>query len=62
MVMPNKTAKNLKMKKTLDDLLSEGQLMTGKALLDERVRKERQAQAFALAAQEEARMQRGRKR
>ena len=62
MVMPNKTAKNLKMKKTLDDLLSEGQLMTGKALLDERVRKERQAQEFALAAQEEARMQRGRKR
>ena len=62
MVMPNKTAKNLKMKKTLDDLLSEGQLMTGKALLDQRVRKEKEAQAFALAAQEEARMQRGRKR
>ena len=36
--------------------------MTGKALLDQRVRKEKEAQAFALAAQEEARMQRGRKR
>ena len=51
-----------KTKKTLDDLLEEGQVKTGKTLLDEKALKAAQMEVFAIAALEEARMQQGKKR
>ena len=52
------SAKPSKVKKTLDDLLGEGQVKTGKAVLDEREQKERELEIFAQAAQEEERNRR----
>jgi hypothetical protein len=49
-------------KKTVQELLLEGQLKTGKTLIDEDAQKAKALEVFAQAAQEEARMQRGRQR
>ena len=62
MSIPKKAPKNPKVKKTLGDLLGDGQVKTGKAFLDERVQQAREQEIFALAATEEARMQKARKR
>jgi hypothetical protein len=51
-----KTEKPLKVKKTLDDLLGEGQVKTGKAVLDEKAQKAKEEELFLAAAQEELRM------
>ena len=51
-----KTEKPLKIKKTLDDLLGEGQVKTGKAVLDEKAQKAKEEELFLAAAQEELRM------
>ena len=51
-----KTEKPLKVKKTLDDLLGEGQVKTGKAVLDEKTQKAKEEELFLAAAQEELRM------
>jgi hypothetical protein len=51
-----KTEKPLKVKKTLDDLLGEGQVKTGKAVLDENAQKAKEEELFLAAAQEELRM------
>jgi len=53
-----KSAKPSKVKKTLDDLLVDGQVKLGKAVLDERAQKERELEIFAQAAQEEERNRR----
>ena len=45
-----------KVKKTVEELLGEGQLKTGKALLDEAAKKAQQQALFKAAAQEEERM------
>ena len=50
------TEKPLKVKKTLDDLLGEGQVKTGKAVLDEKAQKAKEEELFLAAAQEELRM------
>ena len=52
----NHTKKSLKVKKTLDDLLGEGQVKTGKAVLDEKAQKAKEEELFLAAAQEELRM------
>ena len=51
-----KNEKPLKVKKTLDDLLGEGQVKTGKAVLDEKAQKAKEEELFLAAAQEELRM------
>jgi hypothetical protein len=53
---PNKAEKPPKVKKTLDDLLGEGQVKTGKAVLDEKAQKAKEEELFLAAAQEELRM------
>ena len=45
-----------KVKKTLNELLGEGQVKTGKVLLEQAAQKTRQQEAFLVAAQEEERM------
>ena len=45
-----------KVKKTLADLLGDGQLKTGKTLLDEKAHKAKEQEVFLAAAQEEERM------
>ena len=52
----NHTKKSPKVKKTLDDLLGEGQVKTGKAVLDEKAQKAKEEELFLAAAQEELRM------
>ena len=56
LLKPNKAVKPLKVKKTLDDLLGEGQVKTGKAVLDEKAQKAKEQEHFLAAAQEELRM------
>ena len=51
-----KPVKPSKVKKTLDDLLGEGQVKTGKAVLDENAQKAKEEEFFLAAAQEELRM------
>ena len=63
---PTKTAnstKQPKVKKTLEELLGERQITTGKAFLEQAAQKIEQQQAFLVAAQEEERMrsQKGRR-
>jgi hypothetical protein len=56
---PIKTANSIKqpkVKKTVEDLLSDGQLTTGKAFLEQAAQKTQQQEAFLVAAQEEERM------
>jgi hypothetical protein len=45
-----------KVKKTLADLLGDGQLKTGKTVLDEKAQKAKEQEVFLAAAQEEERM------
>ena len=52
----NHTKKSPKVKKTLDDLLGEGQVKTGKAVLDEKAQRAKEEELFLAAAQEELRM------
>ena len=52
----NHTKKSPNVKKTLDDLLGEGQVKTGKAVLDEKAQKAKEEELFLAAAQEELRM------
>ena len=47
-----------KVKKTIEELLLEGQIKTGETVLDEAKQKAKELEAFAKAALEEARMQR----
>lgn len=58
-----KPRKSPKVKKTLNELLDEGQVKTGKALLEQAAQKTKQQEAFLAAAQEEERMrsQKGRR-
>ena len=51
-----KPSKPAKVKKTVGELLGEGQLKTGKTVLDEAVKKAQEHERFSLAAQEEERM------
>ena len=51
-----RSTKPPKVKKTLDDLLGEGQVKTGKAVLDEKAQKAKEEELFLAAAQEELRM------
>ena len=51
-----KPRKSPKVKKTLNELLDEGQVKTGKVLLEQAAQKTRQQEAFLVAAQEEERM------
>jgi len=56
---PIKTAnstKQPKVKKTLEELLGERQITTGKAFLEQAAQKIEQQEAFLVAAQEEERM------
>jgi hypothetical protein len=53
---PIKPTKLPKVKKTLDELLGEGQVKTGKTVLEQAAQKTQQQEAFLVAAQEEARM------
>ena len=55
-LQPLRTVKPLKVKKTFDDLLGEGQVKTGKAVLDEKAQKAKEEELFLAAAQEELRM------
>jgi hypothetical protein len=55
-LQPLRPIKPLKVKKTLDDLLGEGQVKTGKAVLDEKAQKAKEEELFLAAAQEELRM------
>ena len=55
-LQPLRPVKPLKVKKTLDDLLGEGQVKTGKAVLDEKAQKAKEEELFLAAAQEESRM------
>ncbi len=57
-LQPLRSTKPPKVKKTLDDLLGEGQVKTGKAVLDEKAQKAKEAELFLAAAQEEERMRR----
>jgi hypothetical protein len=56
--MPNTPdqAKPLKMKKTVDELFKEGQVKTGKMLLEQAAQKIQEKEAFLAAAQDEERM------
>ena len=51
-----KPTKPAKVKKTVGELLGEGQIKTGKTILDEAVKKAREQEGFKAAAQEEERM------
>ena len=51
-----------KVKKTLEDLLVDGQVKTGRDVLDEKARQVKALEEFTLAALEEARMQQRKKR
>ena len=51
-----KPAKPAKVKKTVEDLLGEGKLKTGKTVLDEAAKKVQDHERFMAAAQEEERM------
>ena len=51
-----KPPKLAKIKKTLNELLGEGQVKTGKVLLEQAAQKTQQQEAFLAAAQEEERM------
>lgn len=62
MIIFKKTSKISKIKKTLEKLLGEGQIKTGKTLLSEKAQKAKDQEAFAIAAQEEARLQKAKKR
>ena len=53
---PAKSAKQPKVKKTLGELLGEGQVKTGKTLLAQAAQKIREKEAFLAAAQDEERM------
>ncbi len=53
---PAKPTKLPKVKKTLDELLGEGQVKTGKTVLEQAAQKTQQQEAFLVAAQEEERM------
>jgi len=53
---PAKPEKQTKVKKTLDELLGEGQVKTGKTVLEQAVQKTQQQEAFLAAAQDEERM------
>jgi len=53
-----KAEKSPKVKKTLGDLLGEGQVKTGSAVLAEKTQKAKEAELFLAAAREEARMRR----
>ena len=55
-LQPLRSTKPTKVKKTLDDLLGEGQVKTGKAVLDEKAQKAKEEELFLAAAQEELRM------
>ena len=55
-LQPLRSTKPPKVKKTLDDLLGEGQVKTGKAVLDEKAQKAKEEELFLAAAQEELRM------
>jgi hypothetical protein len=51
-----KPTKPAKVKKTVEQLLGEGQLKTGKTVLDDAVKKAQEHERFRLAAQEEERV------
>jgi hypothetical protein len=51
-----KPSKPPKVKKTLNQLLGEGQVKTGKTLLDQAAHKIKEKETFLAAAQEEERM------
>ena len=53
---PTKPNKPPKVKKTLNELLGEGQVKTGKALLELAAQKTQQQEVFLAAAQDEERM------
>jgi ATP-dependent protease HslVU (ClpYQ) peptidase subunit len=55
------TTKSAQAKKTLGDLLGDGQVKLGKTVLSERAQKERELEIFAKAAQDEARLRRYKK-
>ena len=55
-LQPLRSTKPPRVKKTLDDLLGEGQVKTGKAVLDEKAQKAKEEELFLAAAQEELRM------
>jgi hypothetical protein len=52
----SKPAKSTKVKKTVEELLGEGKLKTGKTVLDEEAKKAQEHERFMAAAQEEERM------
>jgi hypothetical protein len=53
---PIKPTKLPKVKKTLDELLGEGQVKTGKTVLEQAAQKTQQQEVFLAAAQDEERM------
>ena len=55
-IKPTKPTKLPKVKKTLDELLGEGQVKTGKTVLEQAAQKTQQQEAFLAAAQDEERM------
>ncbi|QKM64930.1 hypothetical protein DCO17_06625 [Polynucleobacter tropicus] len=55
-LQPLRSIKPLRVKKTLDDLLGEGQVKTGKAVLDEKAQKAKEEELFLAAALEELHM------
>jgi hypothetical protein len=52
----SKPAKSTKVKKTVEELLGEGKLKTGKTFLAEAAKKAQEHECFKAAAQEEERM------
>ncbi len=56
LLKPTKPTKLPKVKKTVEDLLGDGQLTTGKAFLEQAAQKIEQQEAFLVAAQEEERL------
>ena len=56
LLKPTKPTKLPKVKKTVEDLLGDGQLTTGKAFLEQAAQKTQQQEAFLAAAQDEERM------
>lgn len=57
-LITTKPTKPPKVKKTLGDLMVDGQVKLGKTVLDEKVNKAKEAEVFLAAAQEEERMRR----
>ena len=53
-----KPTKPLKVKKTLGDLMVDGEVKLGKTVLDEKAQKAKEAELFLAAAQEEERKRR----